>query len=210
MLPGRVRRLPVGIVLALLVLGACTTPRAPAPSPEREASDVAAPQPPSVDAPSLAKQIHARVNAARTEQGRAPLDWSVEYQRLAHTHSTAMADADFFDHVDPSGRDVNDRADALGLSCRSTTDGDTSARGFGENLYMATRYHKRRVQKRPDGTVVHRAYDWKTPEAMAREVVQGWLNSPGHRENLLRATYGTESIGVALRDTMYYVTQVFC
>jgi uncharacterized protein YkwD len=199
----------VVLVLAL-TLSACTASRAPTPPSASETPTVAAaPQPPPADVDALEMRIHARVNAARTERGRPPLDWSAKHHPLARTHSTAMADAGFFDHVDPSGRDVNDRADALDLSCPPGADGSTR-RGFGENLYMASRYHERRVQKRSDGTVIRRTYDWKRPKTMAREVVEGWLRSPGHRDNLLSDAYRTESIGVALRDTTYYVTQVFC
>ncbi|ALC85693.1 hypothetical protein AM499_07545 [Bacillus sp. FJAT-22090] len=41
----------------------------------------------------------------------------------------------------------------------------------------------------------------------AKEVVDGWMNSPGHRENIMNPSY--THIGVGLSDSGYYWTQQF-
>lgn len=39
--------------------------------------------------------------------------------------------------------------------------------------------------------------------------VEGWMNSPGHRENILRAEYRETGIGIWREGTTYYFTQLF-
>ncbi len=39
--------------------------------------------------------------------------------------------------------------------------------------------------------------------------VQGWMNSPGHRENILRSEYRETGIGVWRKGNSYYMTQLF-
>jgi uncharacterized protein YkwD len=39
--------------------------------------------------------------------------------------------------------------------------------------------------------------------------VQGWMNSPGHRENILRSEYRETGIGVWRKGNTYYFTQLF-
>jgi uncharacterized YkwD family protein/spore coat assembly protein SafA len=50
------------------------------------------------------------------------------------------------------------------------------------------------------------AYGQKTP----REVVAGWMNSPGHRANILSASYTQTGVGAAKKaDGTLYWTQMF-
>jgi len=49
------------------------------------------------------------------------------------------------------------------------------------------------------------AYGQKTPQ----EVVDGWMNSPGHRANILNANFGKIGIGVYQSGGVYYWTQLF-
>ena len=49
------------------------------------------------------------------------------------------------------------------------------------------------------------AYGQKTPQ----EVVTGWMNSPGHRANILNAKFNKIGIGVYQKDGVYYWTQLF-
>jgi uncharacterized protein YkwD len=46
---------------------------------------------------------------------------------------------------------------------------------------------------------------------MAREIVEGWMDSPGHRRNILEQTYEKEGIGIVFTaDDKFCVTQVSC
>ncbi|HAM88793.1 MAG: Allergen V5/Tpx-1 family protein [Candidatus Falkowbacteria bacterium GW2011_GWC2_38_22] len=46
-------------------------------------------------------------------------------------------------------------------------------------------------------------------EKIAEKTVLGWMESPGHKKNILTAEYDTTGIGVAIIDTYIIATQVF-
>jgi uncharacterized protein YkwD len=39
--------------------------------------------------------------------------------------------------------------------------------------------------------------------------VKGWMNSPGHRENILRTEFTETGVGVWRKGNTYYITQLF-
>jgi uncharacterized protein YkwD len=43
----------------------------------------------------------------------------------------------------------------------------------------------------------------------AAAAVRGWLNSPGHRANILTADFSHTGVGVWVQNDRYYVTQIF-
>ncbi len=49
-------------------------------------------------------------------------------------------------------------------------------------------------------------YDGRT----ARKLVQGWMNSPGHRANILNPKYSKIGIGIVTKGRYTYATQIFC
>ncbi|NET86189.1 MAG: CAP domain-containing protein [Moorea sp. SIO1F2] len=56
------------------------------------------------------------------------------------------------------------------------------------------------------------SYNWMTQGEIANSTVAGWMSSPGHRKNILTATYDREGIGVAVsrERNEVYITQNFC
>lgn len=48
-----------------------------------------------------------------------------------------------------------------------------------------------------------------SPAQFAREAVEGWMESPGHRKNILNPRYDTSGIGVAMVGGQAFATQVF-
>jgi uncharacterized protein YkwD len=165
------------------------------------------PDPPEYDVRAIEKRVHRLVNQERTEHRMPALEWVDSLRTLGVVHSRDMRDRDFFRHTNPDGETINDRADTLGLHCRRI-DGDT-VYGFGENLYKATLY----IQYRDfyeDSQFLRREYEWKTESSIAREIVDGWMDSPGHRQNILTQGYDVEAIGIVADRKRFYVTQVFC
>ena len=47
------------------------------------------------------------------------------------------------------------------------------------------------------------------PKAFARRAVQGWMNSEGHRANILSPEYDRSGVGVVIEGSYVYATQVF-
>jgi len=45
---------------------------------------------------------------------------------------------------------------------------------------------------------------------MGSRIVQSWMDSPSHKQNLLFKEYGREGIGVVISGETLYITQNFC
>ena len=55
------------------------------------------------------------------------------------------------------------------------------------------------------------SYNWSSTDEIAERAVTGWMNSPGHRQNILTPRYEIEGIGVAFSaDNKIYITENFC
>lgn len=51
--------------------------------------------------------------------------------------------------------------------------------------------------------------DWVNKEEIVNETVQGWMNSPGHRANILTADFDEAGMGVVIANGYVISTQVF-
>jgi uncharacterized protein YkwD len=115
-----------------------------------------------------------------------------------------MAKRRFFSHVNPDGKDASERGKLSGYGCRKTYRGYFTE-GLAENIYQGNLYSRIRIKGN------QRSYDWYSPEEIAREAVKGWMNSSGHRRNILDDAYERTGLGIAVgRDDKVFVTQVFC
>jgi len=50
----------------------------------------------------------------------------------------------------------------------------------------------------------------KDSNQIAQSAVAAWMNSPGHKANILSSFYHNEGVGIAVSATKVYVTQDFC
>ena len=73
----------------------------------------------------MEQRAFALINEARTKAGLAPLVWDEAAAKVARAHSGNMANAGFFSHIDPEGRDTAARARELGV---------VGWRALGENI----------------------------------------------------------------------------
>lgn len=159
-----------------------------------------------IDTARIERAIHERVNEIRRDRGLEPLAADEDLAEIATYYSRRMADEEFFSHTGPDGQTLLDRYDRFGYDCRVDTGGQRYVTG-GENL--AYTYADTPVQT--EGGVV--SYGGNETE-IARGIVEGWMNSPGHRENLLRPYWNREGVGVVLDPedggTQVIATQNFC
>jgi uncharacterized protein YkwD len=158
----------------------------------------------NIDPEVLAREVHRLTNERRVQNGLSALDWDPRLAEVALGHSKDMAARDYFDHDTPEGRDPTDRADALGYSCYKDY-GTYYTVGIAENLFQHWTYEYI--------TYVNGVpfYTWNSLDQVAEEVVDGWMKSPGHRQNMLTPTYDREGIAVAIASNdKIYVTQNFC
>jgi len=130
----------------------------------------------------LMQEVVRLSNLERQSHGAPPLAVDHFLEAAALGHSQEMARLGYFDHNSPTpGRETPDLRIRLAGSAAPKT---------GENLAMFG----------------------GTPEAqLAEKAVTGWMNSPGHRRNLLDPTFTHIGIGVAKGSNGdYYITQNFC
>jgi uncharacterized protein YkwD len=186
-------------LMALAVsLAACAGPQ-PIPAsrlPEHKSK-------PHVRIVDLEKKIHALINRERQRYGLRPLAWAQALAVIARKHSRDMARRKYFDHLSPDGHDFSYRYRKEGYSCAVTVRNViyTGAENIAlNNLYDSVT------------TVNGEAfYDWNSSDKIAETTVKGWMNSPGHRKNILAPHWRNEGIGVVVSpDDKVYITQNFC
>lgn len=130
-------------------------------------------------------EIHVKVNEIRAERGLNELEHDDEIASVARMHSQDMNERDYFSHTNPEGETPADRFGELYPS---------ECRAVGENLAY--------IQVGAGG--------YGSAEEIAERIVQGWMDSEGHRENLLRENWDSEGIGVYIDDGRIDATQNFC
>jgi uncharacterized protein YkwD len=110
-----------------------------------------------------------------------------------------MADREYFSHVSPDGDDFSDRYQQFGYQCRAPTGDGTYLTG-GENIAQ-TWYD----------TPIRGGVQYTTEAELARGLVNQWMNSSGHRENVLADAWRNEGVGISVTDEgKVYATQNFC
>jgi uncharacterized protein YkwD len=108
-------------------------------------------------------------NQVRGEKGLPALRDNAKLRKAAVGHSSAMVSQGYFDHSSPSGDTFVDRVLSAGYAKRN--DGWT----LGENLAWGTG-------------------DLSSPAG----VMQSWMNSAGHKSNILKRAYREVGIGIRL------------
>lgn len=128
------------------------------------------------------RKIHEETNDRRRKHGLDALEYSDHLSIIAAWYSREMAQRGFFDHESPEGEGPNDRYGRFGHDTRSS----------GENIALTQ-----------PGLLV-------TADEAAQSVVDDWMNSPGHRENILRDQFEREGIGIHFTSQgAMYSTQNF-
>jgi uncharacterized protein YkwD len=108
-------------------------------------------------------------NQIRAEKGLPLLRENSKLRKAALGHSNTMVNEGYFDHTSPNGDTFVDRI----LSARYAKRND--AWTLGENLAWGTG-------------------DLSTPAG----IMQAWMNSAGHKENILKKAYREVGIGIRL------------
>ncbi len=109
------------------------------------------------------------LNGEREDAGLAPLTENPKLASAAIAHSREMVDKQYFDHAGRDGTDPVARIRSAGYIP------DIGTWTVGENLAWGT------------GTL-----------ATPKEIVQAWMASTGHRENILRPTFREIGFGVVV------------
>ncbi|MFI5394726.1 MAG: CAP domain-containing protein [Candidatus Binatia bacterium] len=121
-----------------------------------------------------------RINHVRMDHGLRPLAYAGDQVRqVARSYSERMLARGFFAHRDDQGQTAGDRLTTSGVDWRVV----------GENLLEDV------------GTA--------SSDVVVDEAIDAWLQSPGHRANILSDRYTQTAIGFASNGGRTYLTQLF-
>lgn len=163
--------------------------RKPAPAP------LASPaQPPAADeyaevgrqSAEAGRMVFDLTNGARTEQGRATLTRDSTLARIACWHNQDMLAHGYMGHEDADGRSPGDRV---------TREHRRFIGPVGENVFE-------RSGRSASGSQIE-ADEW------AASIMEGWMNSEGHRANILRQKFTHLGTCVTYTQSEGRATQVF-
>ena len=130
----------------------------------------------------LERKIYRLTNEARRKHGVPALTWETSLRDVARAHSVDMLRRNYFSHSSPDGRSPHERIRSgypFGLS------------SSGENIWMGT------------------GHDPRDASRLAHIIVNNWMSSAGHRQNLLNPEYTDIGVGAAVQGRNIRVTQVF-
>ena len=137
-------------------------------------------------------------NEVRKNNGLSELKQDDNLGRIAREHSDDMVKNDYFDHVNLNGEDPSDRAKRTGFTKRKQSGGGWYSEGIAEN-----------IGKMPTGNVVGVGYVLNNADSIAKAHVNSWMESPGHRANILNKQYTNLGVGVSYDGLYYVATQNF-
>ena len=158
-----------------------------------------------IDVRQLEALTHELINAQRSMHGIQPLDHIEKVRLIARYHSEDMASRNYFSHDNLEGFDPSDRGRRAGYECRKDY-GSYYTFGLAENIHQGWLFGSYRTV---NGRNVQ--FEWFSLEELARNAVDGWMNSPGHRQNILDSPYDRAGMGVAIADDgKVFFTQNFC
>lgn len=135
------------------------------------------------DIPQVEIHVVEMTNRARAGEKLAPLVPNPKLSAAARSYAAFLAKAKEFSHT-ADGREAGERIQAAGYEwCQ-----------VGENLALA------------------QSSGGFASLELARRAVEGWLNSPGHRENLMQPAITEIGVGIAKapdKDPKYITVQLF-
>lgn len=142
-----------------------------------------------VDTAHVERMVEAEVNAIRAERNLSRLGHDRAVAGVARNHSRDMARRGYVGHESPEGDGPQDRMDAAGVDCRA-----------GENI--AQTWLDRPIEGGDRIT---------SEEELASALVEMWMDSPDHRENIVSDEYGSHGVGVVhAEDDLVIATHNFC
>lgn len=139
----------------------------------------------NIDYPLLHAAIFYRTNYERVRHGLKPLGFNFQLEISAYNHSKWMVERNFFEHTNPYSarrRTPSDRGRLAGISNPKVAENIANVFGLkyqgGKSVYFRG---AGRFSYSPSGELVPP----HTYASFAVYVLEKWMNSPGHRRNIL-------------------------
>lgn len=161
---------------------------------------------------AFVRDVFNRINEQRTQRGLGRLTYNNTLENAAQAHAEWMAREGKMEHLQPQAENLEDFR-----SCNHHPINRAINAGY---LRWDEAF---RVENTPTGQVVHAqpavndrigeiiagAWNAGHPATQPARIVNGWMNSPGHRQEILTGRYREMGIGVACppgaKDTFWCV-----
>lgn len=127
----------------------------------------------------IEQAIFQRVNQERAAAGLPALSYNTTMEHYARIKSKDMGDNGYFSHEDLQGKLITEQMKADGVSYRAWGENIAYIQGMSDNNALATKF------------------------------MDNWMNSSGHRANILSTNFSSIGIGVYKIGNTYYATQEF-
>ena len=166
-------------------------------------------QPASAQEAGFVDDVFDRINAQRIRNGLKPCTYNKKLEKASQFHAEWMARNKKMEHLQEEAKSLEDHK-----TCTHHPINRAIRAGYREwdDIFL--------IENRPNGPVVHTKPDannhvgeivaagWKAghPATQTATVVNGWMNSPGHRKEVLTAHYEEMGIGVACTPDDQYDT----
>lgn len=131
---------------------------------------------PSDTASEIEQYVLIETNSARAQNGLPALIADGRSASVARAHSADMLSKNYFEHTNLVGCNPGCRLQSAGYAWKS----------YGENIHWMSGYKL-------------------SAQDSAHKIVTDWMNSPGHRANLLGA-YTYAGVGIAVSGDKIYST----
>lgn len=143
--------------------------------------------PDNIDYPLADAAIFFMTNEIRARHGLSPLEYSQELEIAAWNHSRLMVEKNFFSHInsiDSTRSDPSARGKLAGITNPSIA--ENIAEGFGINYRAGVSIYPMDVEKgefsyTANGPLIEK----HTYISLAESLLDQWMNSSGHRSNIL-------------------------
>lgn len=123
--------------------------------------------------------IYNKVNEERAKAGVPALSYNTTMEKYARIKSQDMGDKNYFSHTDLNGNYITTQMKADGVSYNA----------WGENIaYIA---------------------GITDPTELANQFMTNWMNSEGHKKNILSTNFDSIGVGVYKIGNKVYATQEF-
>lgn len=133
------------------------------------------------------KEIIDLVNEIRKEKGLSELQYNEECYSLAKVKSEDIIENNYFDHKSPTNGYIDELAKSNGITFKT----------IGENLYK---------MKINNGDI---SLDRIEKNCNPKKIVDEWMSSPTHKENILLPKYDSIGVSVVYSNGKLIATQVF-
>jgi len=132
--------------------------------------------------------IFEKTNAVRQRHSLKRLEYSKDLSMISSLHSTQMKKYNFFSHTNPYNQDLKDLIDRISYSKLSFK---TVTENIADMPYLNTNSEKLMEIKESGNEILY--YSKKTGqqffyynvESFSEFLVDAWMNSKGHRKNIM-------------------------